>query len=66
MEGCPSDVVVVRRFSALIPRSFADACFLFVFSNFINCLALLETPLRSVCVLFDDQQIRLWSGHVCM
>lgn len=28
--------------------------------------ALLETPLRSICVLFDDQQICLWSGHVCM
>lgn len=31
MERCPSVVVVVRRFVALIPWSFGDTSFLFVF-----------------------------------
>lgn len=64
MERCSSVVVVVRRFGALIPRSFGDAYFFsFVFSNYINCR--IGDSLALYLCFFDDQQIRLWSGHVC-
>lgn len=36
---------------------------LFVFSNYINCR--IGDSLALYLCFFDDQQIRLWSGHVC-
>ena len=64
MERCGGRKAVWCIDTSVVLGMHVSFC-LFVFSNFINSL-IGDSLALYLCTFFDGQQIRLWSGHVCM